>query len=86
MPVVLTVVPRTLCLEDLDLTINPAGQTVVKNVLGPSGSIPTVVNQIPAVLMTQYVVANNDTAAAGLGVGIGECYISTAGKLRTRLT
>lgn len=84
MPASVTVTPRLIALEDLATTVVPSGDTFTDTVLG-SGT--QTLRKIPITLLSQLVGAANDAAAAGLGVGIGDCYYSTTRlRLVTRMT
>ena len=82
----LSITPRKLCIEDLDLTTTATGETVSANVLGALGN-PQTLNKIDMVRLTQFTVAANDVAAAGAGIAVGEIYYSsTLTGLATRMS
>lgn len=83
---VTTLTSRLIYLEDLATTVNPAGAAETAQVFTGAGATAVTVNRIPVVLMTHYEVADNDVAAAALGVAVGECYVDSSGKLRCRLS
>ncbi len=78
------ITPRKLYIEDLDLTVAPAGATASVNVFGASGN-PQTLTKIDMVRFTQFTVADNDTAAAAAGVVVGQIYVTSAGVLMARL-
>lgn len=84
MPSAITITPRPLYIEDLALTTTPAGATASVTVLGAVGA--QTLNKIDMIRYTQFTIADNDVAAAAGGVAVGEVYVSSAGKLRARLT
>lgn len=83
MPTDITLTPRLLYKEDLALTTTVTGETASVTVMGAGTQ---TLNKIPMVLFTQFTVAANDGAAAVAGVAIGEVYVTSGAKLRTRLT
>ncbi len=84
MPSSVTITPRKLFKEDLQLTTNPNAATSNQTVLG-LGTV--ALSQIDAVLYSAFTQAASDVAAATAGVGVGEIYYNTAsGKLKARMT
>jgi hypothetical protein len=86
MPSNVTLGPRKIYIEDLELTTTAAGETDSVNVLGASGN-PQTLNKVDMVRLTQFTVAANDVAAASAGVAVGTIYYSsTVGGLVTRMS
>lgn len=87
-PIVITVTPRKLYLEDLAVTTNPAGETASVGVLQTDGtSTAETLNKIAAVLYTAFGRYANDGAAATGGVAVGQIYYSsTLAALKARMT
>lgn len=86
MPESLSMTPRKICIEDLELTTTATGATVSANVLGALGN-PQTLNKIDMVRLTQFTVAANDVAAAAAGISTGQIYYnSTESGLHTRMT
>jgi hypothetical protein len=80
-----TATSRLIYLEDLATTTTPAGETEAVTVKGALSN-PTTLHKLALVLLTDYTEADNDTAAATAGVTVGEVYVTSSGKLRTRMT
>lgn len=86
MPSSITLTPRKIYVEDLELTTNAAGATAAVNVLGAAGN-PQTLNKVDMVRLTQFTSAANDVAAAAAGVNVGQVYYnSTESALHTRMT
>lgn len=82
----ITLTPRLLYLEDLATTTNASGETESVTVLGEPSN-PVLLHKIPAVLLTAFTQAANDSAASAAGVQLGEIYYNTtASKLYARRT
>lgn len=86
MPVSVSVTPRKIYIEDLDLSTAATAQTTTVNVLG-AGTNPQTVTKVDMVRLTQFISAANDTAAAAAGVSVGAIYYNTTiSNLAARLT
>ena len=84
MPSSVTITPRKLFEEDLQLTTNPSAATSSQVVLG-LGTVS--LNPIDAVLYSSFTQASNDSSAGVAGVAVGEIYYNTASsKLKARMT
>jgi hypothetical protein len=84
-----TFTPRLICMEDLLVSQLYAYESSPQTVLG-AGTVS--LTPIPLTLITQLVVAASDTAAAGLGVAVGDVYVQGPNvqtptyKLHTRMS
>ena len=86
MPSNVTLGPRKIHIEDLELTTTAAGETNSVDVLGASGN-PQTLNKVDMVRLTQFTVAANDVAAGVAGVAVGTIYYSsTISGLVTRMS
>lgn len=84
MPSSVTITPRKLFKEDLQLTTNPSAATSNQTVLG-LGTV--ALNPIDAVLYSAFVQAVDDQAAHNAGVDKGYLYYNTTtSKLKTQMT
>ncbi len=84
MPSSVTVTPRKLFKEDLQLTTSPNASTSNQTVLG-LGTV--ALNPIDAVLYSVFTQAANDAAAGTAGIAVGEIYYNTtSSKLKARMT
>jgi hypothetical protein len=84
MPSSVTITPRKLFKEDLQLTTSPNAPTLSQTVLG-LGTVP--LTQIDAVFYSAFTQASNDSSAGTLGVNIGDIYYNTTtNTLRARMS
>lgn len=83
MPSSVTITPRKLFKEDIQLTTNPNAATSSQTVLG-LGTV--ALNPVDAVLYSAFVQASNDSSAGTAGVAVGEIYYNTvSSKLKARM-
>lgn len=84
MPSAVTITPRKLFKEDLQLTTLPNPVTSSQTVLG-LGTVS--LNAIDAVLYSAFTQADNDSSAGTAGVAVGQIYYNTTlGKLKAKMT
>lgn len=84
MPSSVTITPRKLFKEDLQLTTSPSAAASNQTVLG-LGTV--ALSPIDAVLYSAFSQALNDSAAASQGVAVGEIYYNTTtSKLKARMS
>jgi hypothetical protein len=84
MPTSLTLTPRKIYKQDLNLTDNPSAAPVTEYVLGV-GNVQ--LNPLDAVLYSSFGQYASDAAAAAGGVGVGYFYYNTsASALKVRMS
>ena len=74
MPASVTITPRKIFLEDLQLTTSQAPATSNQTV-GGVGTVP--LTPISAVLYSSFGAYSNDTTAAAGGIQLGQIYYNT---------